>query len=316
MVKAIRYTPALRMDWDAFVMKAVNATLLHRRSYMDYHADRFEDVSLMFCDDHSQIVALLPACFHREDRGVIVSHQGLTYGGFIVGEASYAYQMEEIFDAALAYYRDEVGARELVITPAPQIYSSIPTEEQLYFILRRGGCLTARHLSQSLRTDCHPPMSQLRRRCVGKAKRMGVTVDYAVQRGEWDAFHCILREVLAQRHSTTPVHTADELWQLYQDNKEQIRLVVAREGDVIVAGVVLYLSATVAHTQYLASAERGQQVGALDMIVDYLIGSIRLPYLDFGVSTERDGSLNYGLAHQKEGFGARGICYDTYSIKL
>ena len=37
------------------------------------------------------------------------------------------------------------------------------------------------------------------------------------------------------------------------------------------------------------------------------------PYMDFGRSTEGDGSiLNEGLVAQKEGFGGRTICYDTY----
>ena len=38
---------------------------------------------------------------------------------------------------------------------------------------------------------------------------------------------------------------------------------------------------------------------------------------DFGVSTEQRGSyLNEGLIFQKEGFGGRAICYDTYAIDL
>ena len=41
------------------------------------------------------------------------------------------------------------------------------------------------------------------------------------------------------------------------------------------------------------------------------------PYLDFGRSTEGDGSvLNDGLVAQKEGFGGRAICYDTYDWTL
>jgi hypothetical protein len=40
-------------------------------------------------------------------------------------------------------------------------------------------------------------------------------------------------------------------------------------------------------------------------------------YLDFGRSTEGDGSiLNGGLIAQKEGFGGRAICYDTYEWTL
>jgi hypothetical protein len=42
------------------------------------------------------------------------------------------------------------------------------------------------------------------------------------------------------------------------------------------------------------------------------------PYFDFGRSTENaDGSgLNEPLVFQKEGFGARGLCYDIYEWEV
>ena len=40
-------------------------------------------------------------------------------------------------------------------------------------------------------------------------------------------------------------------------------------------------------------------------------------YFDFGKSTEDGGTiLNQQLIHQKEGFGGRGICYDTYKWNI
>ena len=61
MVTALRYTADMAQQWDDFVGRARNSTLLHLRSYMDYHADRFQDASLVMIDDKDHIVALLPA---------------------------------------------------------------------------------------------------------------------------------------------------------------------------------------------------------------------------------------------------------------
>ena len=47
MIEIVRYTPGKASEWDAFVRKSKNATFLFYRGYMDYHADRFEDFSLM-----------------------------------------------------------------------------------------------------------------------------------------------------------------------------------------------------------------------------------------------------------------------------
>ena len=84
------------------------------------------------------------------------------------------------------------------------------------------------------------------------------------------------------------------------------------------AGVVIIECRKVAHTQYIASGEEGRTYGALDLLFRHLINERykQFDYLDLGTSNEDDGRyLNEGLIHQKEGFGGRAVCYDTYEIK-
>ena len=44
----VRYTAEQKTVWDSFVATSKNGTFLFMRDYMDYHADRFADHSLMF----------------------------------------------------------------------------------------------------------------------------------------------------------------------------------------------------------------------------------------------------------------------------
>ena len=46
-ITIVRYDAAQRVLWDDFVENARNATFLFKRDYMDYHADRFADHSLI-----------------------------------------------------------------------------------------------------------------------------------------------------------------------------------------------------------------------------------------------------------------------------
>ena len=40
-------------------------------------------------------------------------------------------------------------------------------------------------------------------------------------------------------------------------------------------------------------------------------------YFDFGISTENNGMyLNEGLISQKEGFGSRIVCYQTWKVNI
>ena len=98
-----------------------------------------------------------------------------------------------------------------------------------------------------------------------------------------------------------------------------IRLFVAKANGRVVAGTLIYETSQVAHAQYIATSAEGRAMGALDGLFCHLIANVFVgkKYFDFGISTEQGGRyLNEGLAFQKEGFGARAVVYDTYSIKL
>ena len=318
MIRAIRYTAEMVDKWDEFVSKARNSTLLHLRGYMDYHADRFQDASLVFTDEGDNIVALLPACLSRNDSKIVVSHQGLTYGGYILAPRTHTAVVEEVFSASLECYRKEMGINTLVLKHIPYIYNSQPCDEELYFIHRQGGLLIERGLSQAIDLSTPLPMNKLRQRCLSKARQHNVRVGIAESQQQWTAFHQMLATVLV-RHNTSPVHSADELWLLHCRFPKQIVLYCAYKDTRLVAGTILYHSPCVTHTQYLASSDEGRECGALDLVIheamnDEAVKSRR--YLDFGISTEHDGHLNHGLTLQKEGFGARGVCYDIYKITL
>lgn len=80
MIEIHRYTAAYHRDWNDFVSESSNGTFLFLREYMEYHADRFTDYSLLVYDGN-KLLALLPA---NRSGDVLYSHAGLTYGGLIV----------------------------------------------------------------------------------------------------------------------------------------------------------------------------------------------------------------------------------------
>ena len=77
MIEIHRYTAAYHRDWNDFVSESSNGTFLFLREYMEYHADRFTDYSLLVYDGN-KLLALLPA---NRSGDVLYSHAGLTYGG-------------------------------------------------------------------------------------------------------------------------------------------------------------------------------------------------------------------------------------------
>ena len=79
-VHVVAYASEHRRQWDEFVRGAKNGHFLFPRDYMDYHADRFPDASLMFYDESDRLIGLLPA---TACDGVLSTHSGLSFGGVI-----------------------------------------------------------------------------------------------------------------------------------------------------------------------------------------------------------------------------------------
>lgn len=306
-----RYTPQERTLWDSIIKNAANATFLFLRDYMEYHADRFVDFSLMIFDK-SRLIAILPASRHNNN---VVSHGGLTYGGIITQPQVSSLQLLHIFECIKQFLRKE-GIENWIYKPVPHIYHKYPHEAELYALYRSGAIRTACNLSSTIDLTAPLPYSQLRRRGIKKAVKSGITISSSDRYAEfWE----ILEANLQERHSVTPVHTLQEITYLHNLFPQNIQLHTATIDNEVLAGCLIYNTGEVAHAQYISASPKGKELGALDMLFDNLISSsyTSCRYFDFGISTEDNGNyLNQGLLSQKEGFGARGCVYETYLIEL
>lgn len=312
MTEVTRYDGSMKEAWNRFVADSVNGTFLFDRNYMDYHSDRFTDHSLVFAE-RGEIKAVLPA---NISGSVIKSHGGLTYGGLIVNKDVKTPEVIDMFEQMNNMFRSE-GITTVEYKPVPWIYHSLPAESDLYALFKVCGAqLTGRLVSSAVRMDNKLKLSGQRHRGVNKARRNGLVVR---ESSDIEAFYDILDKNLMARHGVHPVHTIDELHLLMQRFPKNIRLFMTYEGETPLAGSLLFITPQVVHTQYISASEEGKERGALDMLFDFLINNCPAPcsYFDFGCSTEDGGHyLNEGLIHQKEGFGARGMCYDIYTWNL
>ncbi len=317
-MKVLPYNQNMASEWDSFVRKSKNGTFLFCRGFMDYHSNRFVDASLVFMDKKNRISGLLPA---NVKDNAIYSHGGLTYGGFVLDDKSVQASVNEMFALAVDYYKDNYHAEKLIYKPVPHIYHQLPAEEDLYVLFRTGAELVQRSVSSSLYPFKHPKQRQSRRGGVVKALKNGVVIEEIsdADSGELKEFHDMLVCVLKERHKTNPVHSYEEMRLLMKNFPKEIMLYVAKSQGEIVAGSWMFVTPIVVHTQYIATSDNGKKLGAGDLLIDWLI-STRFrdcAFFDFGISTENGGNvLNKGLIFEKEGFGARSVCYDVYSLNI
>ena len=295
--------------WNSAVRAARQRHFFFERGYLDYHADRFVDTSLLVLRKGAPVAAL-PASRHGDE---VVSHGGLTFGGLLCDASIGVERAVEALGAALAAWHAD-GVRTVTVKPVPHIYHLAPAEEELFALHVHGARLRTRHVAQAARAGDQVPWSQERLRAIRRGREAGLEL------GRSDAieeFEALLREALARRHGVAPVHTAAELRLLVARFPDQIKLYAATYEGELMAGVLIYETPAVAHAQYIAASERGHELRAQDALFEHLL-RVEFPtkrWFDFGISNERDGSLNPGLARNKEGYGARSVVYDSYVLR-
>jgi hypothetical protein len=304
------YAPADAAAWDALVDRSRNGNLLHRRGYMDYHADRFVDRSLVV-ERGGEFVAVFPA--NVQDRAV-TSHGGLTYAGLIASHALRAESTLALFEQIGNHYR-ALGVQRVIYKAVPHVFHAFPAEEDLYALHRLGARLARRDLSSVIALQEPYRFTPGRRRAVTRAKRAGIDVR---TNADLASFHRLLSEVL-RRHDAVPTHSLAEMRLLQSRFPQHIVLHEARRDGVLLAGVLVYDFGHVVHTQYLAASDEGRQLDALSLLLAQLIEHTYASrrHFSFGISTEQQGQvLNAGLIAQKEYFGARAVVHDIYEWPL
>jgi hypothetical protein len=310
-VRIERYQPHHKDIWNGFVREAKNGLFLFDRDYMEYHADRFRDHSLLFFKE-DELMCVLPAS-EQEER--MTAHGGLTYGGMVMGKrASAGFVLESM--SQLVSYLEKGGFREFIYKAIPHIYHTLPAQEDLYALFRVGAVLYRRDISSVIDLSQKISYTKGTKSNLGKARKSNLRIE---QSGDYRKFMEIEEELLRTKYNTKPTHTAEELLLLAERFPQNIKLYLVYQGDACLGGTITYETDQVIHTQYIGITDEGKEVGALDMLTDQILQSVqgKKKYFSFGISTVEEGRvLNEGLIRNKESFGARAIVHDFYKIQL
>ena len=298
--------------WNQFVKTSKQGTFLLDRSYMDYHSDRFADHSLLIYRQ-DKLYALLPA---NERDHTLYSHQGLTYAGLLTSAKATTEDICQVFIAINAYLKS-AGFQKVIYKAIPWIYHQIPAEEDLYAIVKECHAhIAVRNIASVI--DMSHSLKWRRDRHYGanKAATNGITIE---ESQDFPTFWQILEDNLMLTYQAKPVHSLEEILLLKSRFPKQIRLYVAKQEEDVLGGTLLYLTPQVVHAQYISATPQGKHNHAIDAIFRKLLKEEYrdCQFFDFGTSNEDGGKvLNTSLIYQKEGFGGRGVVYDTYEWEL
>lgn len=297
-------------SWNAFIEEAKNATFLLSRGFMEYHADRFVDESLLVFDAQS-LVCVLPA---NKVGTTLFSHQGLTYGGFVFNDKIKLSEVIGIVRSVL-FFLHEHNRAILQLKLIPSIYTTSFAEEVEYTLFLVNAALIRRDCLSVIDLTKEFTYSTDRKQGVKRGEKNNLEVR---EENSFEAFwNAILIPNLEEKHEATPVHSLEEIQKLKALFPSNIRQFNVYHKDELVAGTTIFVSNSVAHSQYISGNSNKNQLGSLDFLHHHLITEVfkDKQYFDFGTSHEANGrKINSGLLYWKESFGAKTTVQDFYEI--
>ena len=277
---------------------------------MDYHKDRFEDFSLLIYKGE-RLYALLPANINDD---VVYSHQGLTYGSFVLQDSAKLKSTFLAFKEVLKFLFEE-RIKKLDIRIIPSFYNSLPSDELEYILYKAEGSLVKRDVILLIDYQNKLRFQKNRREGINKAKRKGLLVKVD---GDYEKFwNEILIPNLKEKYNPSPVHSLDEIKLLAARFPKHIKQVNVYQDDKIVAGTTLFLTKNVVHPQYISGNENKNELGSLDLLMNDVFDHFKegRNYFSFNTSSEENGKLlNEGLLFWKESYGARPLIFNNYEI--
>lgn len=311
MVVIQKYSSVNKEEWNSFIQNSRNGTFLFTRDYLDYHSARYKDCSFVF-RKNSKLISVIAGTIENH---VYYSHIGLTYGGFICATEVTAVEIYSFFQD-LNKELSILGVKEVVYKPIPFIYHKNPSQDDVYFLFKMGAKIIACNISSVIIQSSRIKFTECRRRGIKRGINAGITI---CESERYDLFWQILNDNLMQKYDAKPVHSIDEITFLKTHFPENIKLYMAYLENSPVAGVVVYIAKQTVRAQYISTTQIGRKTGALDYLFNELINKIFIDtlFFDLGSSNGNNGHfLNENLLFSKEGFGGRGVVYETYSYSL
>ena len=294
-----KYQADFQKDWDDLIKRSSNGTFLHLRNYMDYHADRFEDFSLMIYEG-LKLRAVLPA--HRI-KDEVFAHKGLTYSDFIWQKKLKTERKIAIVEQTLAFLNKQ-NIKYLFINAIPFTFQSV-TDETCAYIYHKTGASIEKILpffTIDNRNGIKP--NENRRKNHKKLSKLNfqITDNITYLPDFWQ----IVQNNLQNRYETTPVHSTEEINLLVKRFPNQIKLFTIKSNNQILAGALVYFVNQTAHFQYIHASETLESRQAVEFLTFELIRKFKdYVYISFGNSAVSHNNLNKNLVYWKESLGCQ-----------
>lgn len=306
--QVIAYRPDHAPAWDRLTDMAHGGTVLHSRRFLDYHGDRFRDLSLVAMDAGDGALSMVfPLAADPREADRVVSHPGSSFGG-IVSLSREPVQGRAFLTAAARHLRG-LGFRRLLYHLAPPTLLRQPDDGLMPRLIRLGR-VTQLDLWSVLALGGDLRKRTYWRTEIRKAERKALRADPARTPEDWAALHQVISARLSAKYGRGIVHSVAELIDLDRRLGPQSRGLLVRDaaGQVLAGFWFIDYGTGTLHNQYIGASDAGLALRAPTFGLSVALEAAcdeGFRQFSFGRSTLEDGwSENQELVRFKSRFGS------------
>lgn len=281
---------------------------------MDYHSNRFHDFSLMVYKN-DKLFGLLPA---NVVGNTLYSHQGLTYGGFLINEPFEISECDAVFKNIVQFLKKkQISSFEIKILP--DFYQKKTTKTILDYL--SNSAANNIRTEKVLAIDYSVPLSIHKTKLKHYKKNLNKGFEIKEETELCTFWNRVLIPRLQERHNVKPVHSLEEINNLKLKFPENIRQFNIYLNGTILAGITIFDKGEIVKSQYGATTKLGEAERALEFLfIDLIYKFKQEGRLFFSMGTVRDKTkpkgINQGLLRQKEELGCAVFYQHFYKFDI
>lgn len=305
-----KYKEEDRNSWNTLVDSSFNGTFMHRREFLDYHGDRFEDHSLLIYKNYD-LCAVFPAVL---DNRVLVSHPGTTVAGLVYDDSVRGNDLKSILERIKQYHKFQ----RIIYKNTPIEFQRHAVQDDIWAL----HTLRAKKISCELSSILNPLMTNYVYWPDRKEELSCMTDNIllsAMNLGDLDFLEEFWESVLVpnlSKYGIEPIHTPKDINYLYNKFPVFVKgLLATHKSGKMLGGLIIFRFNKCYHVQYSVANAKGRALHTMSLLHHYMIENLPtdVHYYNFGKSTECHGyNLNDALYYYKNGFGGGSMTYDTY----
>lgn len=310
MITLEDYSEIHRSAWENLVDCSFNGTFMHKRSFLDYHKDKYDDCSLVIKKDNI-ISAIFPAARTTDS---IVSHPGLAVGGLVYNDKIRGTDIVDILSKIKIYFNH----KNIVYKATPTEFHRHAVSDDIWALFVLGASKSSCDISAILnplttnyeyRSERKQELSSLKNNIVISAMDLS-NIDLVQE--FWDKV--LLPNM--DKYKINPTHSPEDIVYLYKKFPVFVKGLLARHTNgKMLSGLIIFRFNKCYHVQYSVSNSKGRALNSLTLLHHYMIEHLPsdVHFYNFGKSTENYGyKLNTNLYYYKNGFGGGSMNYDVY----